>query len=271
VSGQLASWVDEHAQVDTDLLKGADVGEKAVVDVVRALALASYPDGTSAYAPTWDELAHRTRTSRSTVAAALKLAVEAKLLSVDRPGRGRGNATVYRVHFTLCRPVDACQAACKGLATAQAEKVQQPDPFQAPTRSRKGPAGRRKGPGGGRKGPAAGPTTETEERHPSQGGAVPPPESNARAPLRSAASGSAARSAPQEPARSGDAMPGLPNLAPVPAEAWAALGKALPSDGGERFESREHEEREKRRRAQLLLVPSGPDPPCADCPEGTAV
>jgi hypothetical protein len=174
MSGPLASWVSDHAHVDPTLLRDEDgrliASEKAVVDVVIQLALTSYHDGTSAYAPTWDELAHRTRTSRSTVAAALKVAVALKLVTVDRPGRGRGKATVYRVLYTLC---DGTCWACETLA-AELEKVQQPDL----NGSRKGPSRGRKGPGGRRKGPAAGPTTDNRGTAPTSGGAVPPGESN---------------------------------------------------------------------------------------------
>ena len=62
MSGPLASWVAEHAAEDIDeaVFAEAKVTRKTVVDVIGQLALSSYPDGSSAYAPTWDELAHRT-------------------------------------------------------------------------------------------------------------------------------------------------------------------------------------------------------------------
>ena len=194
MSGQLASWVSQHCP-----------GDKAVVDVVRELAINSHPDGTAAYAPTWEELAHRTRTSRSTVAAALKAARKLGVIVEDQPGRGRGRATVYRVQAVLCQSASSCWA-CSELASCLVEKVQPLDPMEArtpgrkgpvagPKRERKGPAEVRKGPAQSTKGPAAGPTTENGERHPPSGGAVPHRESNDRGPLR-VAGGSAARSSP---------------------------------------------------------------------------
>jgi hypothetical protein len=94
------------------------------------------------------------------------------------------------------------------------------------------------------------------------------PESDDRAPLRSTASGSAARSAAQEPARDDGTVP-------VPVDWRAALGRAVP-DNGERFESREDEVAAKRNRAAEAVAIARslgePDPePCQDCPEGAAV
>jgi hypothetical protein len=128
MSGQLASWVGQHCP-----------GDKAVVDVVRELAINSHPNGTAAYAPTWEELAHRTRTSRSTVAAALKAARKLGVIVEDQPGRGRGRATVYRVQAVLCQPANSCWA-CSELASCLVEKVRPPDSMEARTPARKGPA-----------------------------------------------------------------------------------------------------------------------------------
>jgi hypothetical protein len=178
VSGPLASWAAEHAAeyIDEAVFAEAKVTRKTVVDVIGQLALSSYADGSSAYAPTWEELAHRTRTSRSTVAAALKFAVKHKLLTVDRPGRGRlpgggGRPTIYRVQYALCGGCWACDTL-----TTELRKVRGPDL----NRSRKGPGQPRKGPDGGRKGPDLGPSTENGGTASTSGGAVPPPESRDR-------------------------------------------------------------------------------------------
>lgn len=144
MSGPLASWVSQHCK-----------GDRAVVDVVRELALASYHNGYSAYAPTWDELAHRTRTSRSTVAAALSRAEALGVISQTRPGRGRGVATIYRVHFDLCDPDTECRI-CPEL-----QKKVQPSDLNGVASPGKGPVSRRKG-------PATGPTTVTNHESHSQ-------------------------------------------------------------------------------------------------------
>jgi hypothetical protein len=206
MSWQLAVWVGVHGK-----------GDKPVVDVVRELALNSHHDGTSLYAPTWGELALRTRTSRSTVATALKTARDLGVISEDQPGGGRGRATVYRVHYWLCDPLSSCPV-CSTLASCLPERVQLPDLNQAPSPpstgkgpapgpyreekgsssrtypKRNGPAQAGKGPDEPLKGPAPGPTSNEGGRNHPQGGSFPPGESSDREPLRSAASGSAARS-----------------------------------------------------------------------------
>jgi hypothetical protein len=233
MSGQLAAWVSLHGR-----------GDKAVVDVVRELALASHPDGSSAFAPTWDQLAQGTRTARSTVATALKAARQLGVISEEAPGRGRGRATVYRVNYTLCDPADSCPV-CSALASCLTVKVQPPDLNRVAAASpspRKGPAHAGKGPIDSRKGPAAGPTTDTGTDRP-QGGPYPPRESDDRGPLRVASSAGRSGGGNGQPARGGgepppaagggeapEWAPGDPasNGAPAPPQEPASNGRGCP-------------------------------------------
>jgi hypothetical protein len=141
VSGPLASWCAHHS-------KAGPVGRA----VLGQIALGCHHDGSNAYAPTWDELQHRTGYKRAAVAKALREIEGLEEVTPTTRGGGRGIATPYRVNVALCDPVDSC-ATCRILVNTQKENGPPDRPFtggKGPRHARKGPPGR--------------PTTETHTR-----------------------------------------------------------------------------------------------------------
>jgi len=176
VSGPLASWVGEHS-------KASWRGKV----VLKEYALAAHHDGTPSVDVSRDDLVRRTGCGSTTVTAGRKEVVElGELVELRRP-LGRGNVGSYQVAVTLC-PAEVHCWAC-ALLSHLLEKGRDAATFG----EGKGPRIEGKGPRIGGKRPRGGRTNGTETDHP-QGGTSPPGESDDRAPLRSAASGSAARS-----------------------------------------------------------------------------
>jgi hypothetical protein len=226
MSGPLASWALEHAP------KGLGARRRAIL---MKLALRANHDGSDADVSVQsivNDLEVSPRTARADLAELEKRGV---VELVERGHAGAGHVTRRRVVVQWCE--EACRL-CDSLAEQQQRSRKGPQgtvsPSSEPTHEKgpsrdrfspapakeKGPSEPKKGPSAQEKGPQGTPPRTTEDGSPLKGEPSGHPVADDRAPLRSAASGSAARSSPGNQSGGGGAgEPGDPasNGTPLPA------------------------------------------------------
>jgi hypothetical protein len=209
MSGPLASWTLAHTP------KGLGTRRRAVL---MKLALRANHDGSDADVSVQSIVADLEVSPRTARADLTELEKRGLVELVERGHAGAGHVTRRRVVVQWCE--EACRL-CELLAEQQqrsekgpqgtvsrsdgapAEKGPSRDRFSPVSTTGKGPSGPKKGPSAQKKGPQGTPPHTTEDGSPLKGEPSGHPKSSDRGSLRSAASGSATRSSPNQPGGDG--------------------------------------------------------------------
>jgi hypothetical protein len=217
MSGPLASWSGRHYRPETK------DGRPDVIarTVVKEYALAADAHGRPTYILTVTAIADRTGYSERAIYQGRRRAVDDQVLTEREHGGGHGIASRFEVSADCC-PDPGCRE-CEALRKARRPKPDRPTRpdtslHQVQGSRAENPAPHAKNPAPRAKNPARGANqTDNGSTAPPLGGAVLPPESNDRAPLRYAPRGSAAPSAVDghpEPPGPSPTRPGAPATQP---------------------------------------------------------